>query len=95
MISATAPAMTDDVVEVGRSLGGAAEVVLVPVALAVTVAPDGDGVVSPSELDALPRSELAKLHTWRMLFTSEGKLGVSRTAIWFVLSKLDTNNRTW
>jgi hypothetical protein len=87
MISATAPAMTDDVVEVGRSPGGAAEVVPVPVALAVTVAPDGDGVVSPSELDALPRSELAKLHTWRMLFTSEGKLGVSRTAVWFVLSK--------
>lgn len=47
-----------------------------------------DGVVSPSALDAFPRSELEKEHTERMLFTSEGRLVVFRTPVWFVFSKL-------
>lgn len=47
-----------------------------------------DGVVSPSALDAFPRSELEKAHTERMLFTSEGRLVVFRTPVWFVFSKL-------
>jgi hypothetical protein len=87
MINATAAAMTDDAVEPGKFLGGAAEdAPLVPVAPVAAAAPDGwdwdwDGVVSPSTLDALPKIELAKLHTWRILFTSEGRLGVSRTAV--------------
>src|SRR5579863_7981278 len=95
MINATAAAMTDDVVRPGRSLGGAAEDTPLVLVAPVAAAPDGwdwDGVVSPSTLDALPKSELAKLHNWRMLFTNEGKLGVFRTAVWFVRSKLD--NRT-
>ncbi len=58
------------------------------VAAGVVAEPVGDGVVSPFELDAFPRSELAKAHTWRMLFTSEGRSGVSSTPVWFVLSKL-------
>lgn len=52
---------------------------------------DGDGDVSPFELDTFPRIELAKAHTWRMLFTSEGRSGVSRTAVWFVFSKQSTH----
>ena len=88
MINATAAAMTDHAVEPGRFLGNAAEdgaLVLVPPVLAAA-APDGwdcdgDGVVSPSTLDALPKIELAKLHTLRISFTSEGKLDVSRTAV--------------
>jgi hypothetical protein len=95
MISATAAAATDDA---GRFLGGAAEdAPLVPEPPVAAAAPDGwdwdwDGVVSPSTLDALPKIELAKLHNWRILFTSEGKLGVSRTAVWFVRSKLVKSN---
>ena len=57
---ATAPAMTNDEVQLGRLLGGAVDDALVPVALAAVS--DWDGVVSPFALDALPRSELAKLH---------------------------------
>jgi len=60
MMSATALPMTNDAVQLERLLGGAADDALVPVALAAV--PDWDGVVSPSPLDALPRSELAKLH---------------------------------
>jgi hypothetical protein len=51
----------------------------------------GDGVVSPSVLDALPRIELSEAHNRRMFFTSEGKSGVSNTAVWFVRSKLGQN----
>lgn len=72
--------------ELGRSLGGAAPLVLVE-PVATVDGWDWDGVVSPSTFDALPRSELAKLHNWRISFTSEGKLGVSKTAVWFVRSK--------
>lgn len=54
----------------------------------VVAEPAGDGVVSLFELDTFPRIELAKAHTWRMLFTSDGRSGVSRTAVWFVFSKL-------
>ena len=60
MITATAPAMTNDAVQLGRLLGGAVDDALVPVALEAV--PDWDGVVSPFALDELPRSELAKLH---------------------------------
>lgn len=84
--------MTDDRIE---PLGGAVLLGLMPEAvdaagvLAIPAAdPVGDSVVSPSVLDTLPRSKLAKRHTSRMLLTSEGKLGVSRMAVWFVLSKL-------
>ena len=86
--------MTDDAVEVGRFLGGAAEdaplVPALPVLVAATVpdAWDRDGVVSPSTLDALPKIELARLHNSRILFTSEGKLVLFKTAVWFVRSKL-------
>jgi len=75
--------MTDHAVVAGRFLA-AEDAPLVPVPPVAAAAPDGwdwDGVVSPSTLDALPKSELAKLHNWRILFTSEGKLGVSRTAV--------------
>lgn len=51
------------------------------VAVDVVVAPVVVGVVSPSTLEAFPRSELAKEHTWRMLLTSEGRLVVFRTAV--------------
>lgn len=61
MINAMAPAVTNDAAQLGRLLGGAADDALVPVAPAAV--PDWDGVVSPSALDALPRSELAKLHS--------------------------------
>ena len=59
--------------------------------LAAAALRDGDGVVSPSVLDALPRSELSISHNWRMFFTSEGKFksAESNTAVWFVLSKLE------
>jgi hypothetical protein len=98
MINAAAPVMTDDRVEPGRSLGGAALLGLVPpetteatgVPAVLVADPVCDGVVSPSELDTFPRSELAKAHTSRMLLTSEGRFGVSRTAVWFVRSKLRT-----
>lgn len=83
--------MKDDTVEPGRPLGGAAEDVPVPVVLAAELVEDD--VVSPSELDTLPTSVLSKAHILRMLFTREGKLGVSRTAVWFVLSKLDGQQR--
>jgi hypothetical protein len=53
----------------------------------------GDGVVSPSVLDTLPRIELSEAHNRRMFFTSEGKLGVSNTAVWFVFSKLDKRQK--
>jgi len=85
-ISATAAGSREDTVELGRSLGGAAPLVLVE-PVATVDGWDWDGVVSPSTFDALPRSELAKLHNWRISFTSEGKLGVSKTAVWFVRSK--------
>jgi len=96
MINARA---ADDAVELGRSFGGAAEdepLALVAPVLALVAAAaldrrDCDGVVSPSALEALPRSELAKLHNWRMLFTSEGKSGVFKTAVWFVRSKQSTH----
>jgi len=81
--NATAPAIMHDTAKPGRSLSGAAEAV--PAVLAAAAV--GDGVASPSELDALPRRVLSKAHSWRMLFTREGKLGVSRTAVWLVLSK--------
>jgi len=77
--------MRDDIVKPGRSLGRAAEGEPVLVVLAVELV--GDGVVSPSVLDTLPKSVLSKAHNWRMLFTREGKLGVSRTAVWLVFSK--------
>jgi hypothetical protein len=79
-IRAMVPAITDEATRAGISLGGAAEDDAVGLE-ALAVAPVGDGVVSPSALDALPRSELANSHNWRMLFTSEGKLGVSSTSV--------------
>jgi len=88
--AAAAPAMKGGKLapKVGRApllllLVAAADVV---VALAAAV-----GVVSPFELDAFPRIELANAHTERMLFTSEGRLGVSSTAVWFVFSKQSTH----
>jgi hypothetical protein len=57
----------------------------------VVLAPVTVGVVSPFELDTFPRIELAKAHTSRMLFTSEGRPGVSSTAVWFVCSKQSTH----
>jgi len=77
MISATAPVTTDDTdTKPGKFWGEAA-----PVAAAALR--DGDGVVSPSVLDALPRSELSISHNWRMFFTSDGKFksGESNTAV--------------
>ena len=78
IISATAPITTD--AKPGRSRRGAAPVLPV---LAAAALRDGDGVVSPSVLDALPRSELSISHNWRMFFTSEGKftLTESNTAV--------------
>jgi hypothetical protein len=49
--------------------------------LLLAALPVWDGVVSPSELDTLPRIELSKAHMSRMFFTSEGKLGVSNTEV--------------
>jgi hypothetical protein len=78
MINVTVPATTDDTVaKPGRFQSGAAEDAPVLLAALRVV----DGVVSPSVLDALPRIELSKAHNWRMLFTSEGKSGVSNTAV--------------
>jgi hypothetical protein len=76
-----------------RSQVGRAPLVLLLLAAGdvVVLAPVTVGVVSPSELDAFPRIELAKEHTSRMLFTSEGRLGVSSTAVWFVCSKQSTH----
>lgn len=62
MISAAAPAMRGDKLATKRSQAGGAPLVL-PVAAGVVVTPVTVGVVSPSELDAFPRSELAKEHT--------------------------------
>jgi len=49
------------------------------------------GVVSPFALDTFPRRELAREHTERRLFTSEGRLVVFRTPVWFVFSKQSTH----
>ena len=79
-----------------RSQVGAAPLVLLLVAAGDVVevlAPVTVGVVSPFELDTFPRIELAKEHTSRMLFTSEGRSGVSSTAVWFVCSKLQYSDR--
>jgi hypothetical protein len=62
---------------------------VLPVADGVEVTLLTVGVVSPSALDAFPRIELAREHTERMLFTSEGRSVVLRTPVWFVFSKLD------
>ncbi len=81
IISATAPVTTDDTdAKPGPFWGEAAPVLPV---LAAAALPDGDGVVSPSVLDALPRSELSISHNWRMFFTSEGKFksAESNTAV--------------
>jgi len=79
IISDTAPATTvDTVAKPGRFHSGTAEDALV---LLLAALPVGDGVVSPSELDTLPRIELSKAQMSRMFFTSEGKLGVSNTAV--------------
>jgi len=96
-ISETAPATTvDTVAKPGIFQSGAAAedapAVLVAAAAALRL---WDDVVSPSELDALPRMELSKAHIWRMLFTSEGKSGVSNTAVWFVCSKLENKRMRW
>ncbi|KAF8263846.1 hypothetical protein EI94DRAFT_1739913 [Lactarius quietus] len=58
---------------------------VLPVAVAadVVVTPVTVGVVSLSELDAFPRIALAKEHTSRMLFTSDGRSVVFRMAVWF------------
>jgi len=74
-------------------VGRAPLLLLLPVAAAdvVVALAAAVGVVSPSELDAFPRIELANAHTERMLFTSEGRLGVSSTAVWFVFSKQSTH----
>jgi len=72
-------------------LGGAPLVLPVAVAADVVVTPVTVGVVSLSELDAFPRIELAKEHTSRMLFTSDGRSVVFRTAVWFVFSKQSTH----
>ena len=77
-ISDTAPTTTDDMVaKPGMFQSGAADDA--PVLLAALRV--GDGVVSPSELDALPRIELSEAHNWRMLCTREGRLGVSNTSV--------------
>jgi len=86
-----AAAATGDKLAPKRSQIGAAPLVLVLVAAVVVVVPVTVGVVSPFELDTFPRIELAKAHTSRMLFTSEGRLGVSRTSVWFVCSKQSTH----
>ena len=88
IISAMLPVTTD--AKPGTFRGGAAPVLLA--VLAAEAVPDaGDGVVSPSVLDALPRTELSISHNWRRFFTSEGKFESveSNTAVWFVLSKLE------
>jgi len=102
-ISVAAPAMTDAATaERERRLGspsmaaafdasGGVRVVLAALEEEEDTDTDTDGVVSPSELDAFPRIELANAHTERMLFTSEGRLGVSSTAVWFVFSKQSTH----
>lgn len=72
IISATALVTTDDTDTKPGTFRSEAEAL-----------PDGDGVVSPSVLDALPRSELSISHNWRMFFTSEGKFksAESNTAV--------------
>lgn len=65
-----------------------------PVLVLAVVLCVGDGVVSPFELDTLPKIELADAHNSRMFLTSEGKSSsesdvlFSSTAVWFVFSKL-------
>ena len=71
IISPTAPVTTDDTDAKPGTFRSEA-VPALPV-LAAAALRDGDGVVSPSVLDALPRSELSISHNWRMFFTSEGK----------------------
>jgi hypothetical protein len=79
MISAAAaPVMKGDKLAPKRSQVGETPLVLL---VAVEVMPVVVGVVSPSTLEAFPRSELAREHTSRMLFTSEGRLVVFRTAV--------------
>jgi hypothetical protein len=71
IINATAPVTTDDTdTKPGTFRSEAAPV---PPVLAAAALRDGDGVVSPSVLVALPRSELSISHTWRMFFTREGR----------------------
>ena len=60
---------------------GAPLVLLVVAGVEELVTPVTVGVVSPSALDAFPRIELAKEHTERILFTSEGRLVVFRTPV--------------
>jgi len=82
MISAAAaPVMKGDQLAPKRSQVGETPLVLLLVAAGDVVTPVPVGVVSPSTLEAFPRSELAKEHTSRMLFTSEGRLLVFRTAV--------------
>ena len=78
IISATAPVTTDDTDAKLGTFRSEAAPVLVAAALR-----DGDGVVSPSVLDAFPRSELSISHNWRMFFTSDGKFksAESNTAV--------------
>ena len=61
-ISVTAPVIRGDKLATKRSQVGGAPLVLL-VAAGVVVTPVTVGVVSPSELDAFPRIELAKEHT--------------------------------
>jgi len=78
IINAMAPVTKDDT----DAKPGTFRAPVLPV-LAAAALRDGDGVVSPSVLDALPRSELSISHNWRMFFTSEGKFksAESNTAV--------------
>jgi hypothetical protein len=100
-INAAVAVITIDRVEQGRSLGEAALLGMLPetaetagVLAVPALAADrvSDGVDSPFVLDTFPKSELAKAQTSRMLFTSAGRFGVSRMAVWFVRSKLRTSH---
>src|SRR6266404_7305731 len=83
--SPTAAPTTNRPTKLASTMAAAA---LLDVAAGVAAALLRDGVVSPLTLEALPRMELTKEHTVRMLLTSEGRSGVLRTAVWFVFSKL-------
>jgi hypothetical protein len=91
-ISAAVAVITVDRVEQGRSLGDAALFGVVPAVPALAADRAGDGVDSPFVLDTFPKIELATAQISRMLFTSEGRFGVSRMAVWFVCSKLRPSN---